>query len=115
MDFTFGISIKGTDALAEKLKKLDAIKYEEIRSKAFLHMWRISENATPVKTGALKRSRLILDDRFVYTAPYARYVEYGHTMPGGGYIPGQYYLKGIYDVVKPLYKEDLLKALKEGD
>ena len=41
------------------------------------------------------------------------HVEYGHRTKGGGFVPGQHFLKDNVDMQAPIYKEDLIDAIRK--
>lgn len=77
---------------------------------------------TPVSTeqtrpggphGELRLSSNTYGDEMGYTKEYAPHVEYGHRTIGGGWVPGQRFLKKNVDTQAFIYYQDLLNAIKK--
>ncbi len=42
------------------------------------------------------------------------HVEYGHRTRDGGFVYGQHYLQRNVDTQRPIYKQDLINALRKA-
>lgn len=106
--------ILGYDKLMRTLEDLNSIRLEGIIQKQAAQMYQRAAKrgagggGTPYDTGELMMSRTKGKDFFGYTKEYAPHVEYGHrTRGGGGFVPGQYYLRNNVDEQAPIFKQDL--------
>lgn len=116
-----GIEWDGINELARALKAKSSIDFDEVSKKSIRSIYKRSQRAggTPVGNysggGQLRMSASYRGEEIGYIKDYAPHVEYGHRTRNGGYVPGQYYLKGNVDKEKSLYKKRLKEALREGD
>lgn len=112
------IELIGVGRLANKLLEKSAIDFVAIAQKNIRDIYTRSQKGggTPVGDytggGQLRKSAQYRGDEFGYTAHYGPHVEYGHRLVGGGYVPGQYYLKRNVDAQRPIYRQDLIDKLK---
>lgn len=105
----------GALELEKKLAGLNAIRLEAVVRKQVVQMLNRARQpgGTPVDTGELRKSSSASGDEMGYTAEYASHVEYGHRTKNGGYVPGQRYLQRNVEQQRPIYKEDLINAIKK--
>lgn len=110
--------VLGYPELMKKLKAMNSIRFDAVVKKQVTQMYQRAANhganggGTPVASGELRKSRYQKKDEFGYTEEYAPHVEYGHrTRGGGGFVPGQYYLRSNVQAQAPIFKEDLEKEI----
>lgn len=105
----------GALELEKKLAGLNAIRLEAVVRKQVVQMLNRARQpgGTPVDTGELRKSSSASGDEVGYTAEYAAHVEYGHRTKNGRYVPGQRYLQRNVEQQRPIYKEDLINAIKK--
>lgn len=102
-------------ALAEKLRKMNSVRFEAVVKKQVTQMLNTARNGgTPVDTGELRKSSGAYGDEMGYMEEYAPHVEYGHRTKNGGWVPGQHFLQANVDSQRPIYYLDLLNAIKKG-
>ena len=113
--------VLGYPELMKKLKAMNAIRFEGVVKEQAAQMYQraakkgASGGGTPVASGELRKSRYQKKDEFGYTKEYAPHVEYGHrTRGGGGFVPGQYYLRSNVQAQAPIFKEDLDKEIERA-
>ncbi len=113
--------VLGYNELMRKLKAMNAIRFEGVVKEQAAQMYQraaktgASGGGTPVASGELRKSRYWKKDEFGYTKEYAPHVEYGHrTRGGGGFVPGQYYLRSNVQAQQPIFKEDLEKEIERA-
>lgn len=117
------LEIIGTKRLEEKLKQKSETDFNQVVEKNIRDIYRRSQmpGGTPVGNykggGQMRKSAQYRGDTMGYTVHYAPHVEYGHRLVIGGrtvgYVPGQYFLKRNVDTQRPIYRQDLIKKLKE--
>lgn len=103
-------------ALEKKLLALSAIRLDGVLKSNIKEIFnRAQSGGTPVDTGELRKTSFanVQDYAFGYTEDYAPHVEYGHRTRGGGFVPGQYYLKKNVETQRPILIEDLQKAIEK--
>ena len=103
-------------ALEKKLLALSVIRLDAVLKKNIKEIFnRAQSGGTPVDTGELRNTSFanVQDYEFGYTEDYAPHVEYGHRTRGGGFVPGQYYLKKNVETQRPILIEDLQKAIEK--
>ncbi|MBS6629033.1 MAG: HK97 gp10 family phage protein [Clostridiales bacterium] len=103
-------------ALEKKLLALSVIRLDAVLKKNITEIYnRAKSGGTPVDTGQLRQSASVSmeDYEMGYSAEYAPHVEYGHRTRGGGFVPGQYYLKKNVETQRPILIEDLQKAIEK--
>lgn len=105
----------GVEELSRKILQKSETDFAEVGRKNIRDIYSRSQKAggTPVDSNELRMSAKYRDDEMGYSAEHGPHVEYGHRLPGGGYVPGQYFLKRNVDAQRPIYKEDLKEKLKE--
>lgn len=119
------MSIDGIPALEKELQRLDSIRFDAVEKKQLTQMLNRARQAggTPVSTeetrpggphGELRLSSSTTEDEIGYTKEYAPHVEYGHRTIDGGFVQGQHFLKNNVDIQRPIYRQDLQKAIKKG-
>lgn len=119
------MSIDGIPALEKELQRLNSIRFDAVEKKQLTQMLNRARQAggTPVSTeetrpggphGELRLSSSTTEDEIGYTKEYAPHVEYGHRTIGGGFVQGQHFLQNNVDIQRPIYKQDLQKAIKKG-
>lgn len=109
VDFT----ISGVDKLERKLKRLNSIRFDAVVKKSATQLFNRMKSETPVDTGELRQSLIMQKDIIGYTKDYAPHVEYGHRTLNGGWVEGQHFLKNGVEEQKPIYKQDLINAIKK--
>ena len=111
----FRMSIEGLPALESELRRLSDVRFDAVVKKQVTQMVNRARapGGTPVDTGELRLSLGASGDEVGYTKDYAPHVEYGHRTVNGGYVPGQYFLRDNVETQRPIYREDLLKAIKK--
>lgn len=109
------MQIYGTKALEQKLmqKSLTDFKAVSHRNIRAIYSRAAKPGGTPVLSNELRRSLKYRDGELGYGAEHAPHVEYGHRKVGGGFVPGQYYLKRNVDTQRPIYKEELKTELRK--
>ena len=103
-------------ALEKKLLALSVIRLDGVLKLNIKEIFdRAQSGGTPVDTGELRNTSFanVQDYAFGYTEDYAPHVEYGHRTRGGGFVPGQYYLKKNVETQRPILIEDLQKAIEK--
>lgn len=120
---SLNIRVKGIPELESELNRLDSIRWEAIRKKQITEILNRARTpgGTPVSTeetrpggphGELRASSGASGDEMGYSAEYAPHVEYGHRTINGGFVPGQRFLEENVEAQRPIYKNDLINALK---
>lgn len=102
------------DRLASKLRAMNQIRFDAVVEKNVTQMLDAARQpgGTPVDTGQLRKSSGTYGDEMGYTKEYAPHVEYGHRTKGGGFVPGQHYLQKNVDTQRPIFRQDLINAIK---
>ena len=110
------LSIEGLPALEAELRRLNDIRFDAVVKKQVTQMVNRARapGGTPVDTGELRLSLGSSGDEVGYTKDYAPHVEYGHRTVNGGYVPGQRFLQANVEAQRPIYKEDLINAIRKG-
>ena len=119
------MSIDGIPALEKELQRLNSVRFDAVGKKQLTQMLNRARQAggTPVSTeetrpggphGELRLSSSTTEDEIGYTKEYAPNVEYGHRTIDGGFVQGQHFLKNNVDIQRPIYHQDLQKAIKKG-
>ena len=122
-----GVSIKvtGMEALEKKLQEMNSIRFDavaELQAVDMVDSATASHNpakgGTPYDTGELlqnvNKSERGADVEVGYTKEYAPHVEYGHRTINGDFVDGQRFLQKNVDIQRPIYKQDLLEAIRKG-
>lgn len=108
------------NTLAKKLQQMNRVRFDAVVKKNITEMFdRAKDNnpvtgGTPVDSGKLRNSAGLSGDEIGYLRDYAPHVEYGHRTKDGGYVPGQHFLQNNVDIQKPIYRQDLLNAIRRG-
>lgn len=112
---------KGIDELAHALQRKSETDFQKVVDKNLLEMRNRAvrssspgSGGTPVDTSELRKSAGVnLGGGFMgYTKDYAPHVEFGHRTRGGGYVPGQHFLKTNVNIQNKIYRKDLEDAMK---
>ena len=108
------ITVEDVNGLKEELKRLTNLEIEAVIKKSLTQMLNRARQAggTPVATGELRISSAISMEEMGYGKEYAPHVEYGHRTRGGGWVPGQYFLKRNVETQGPIFEEDVLKRIR---
>lgn len=103
-------------ALTNALKALDEVRFDAVVLKNTTQMLKRARapGGTPFDTGELRESSAKSGDEVGYTAEYAPHVEYGHRTKDGGFVYGQHYLQRNVDTQRPIYRQDLINALRKA-
>ena len=103
-------------ALSNALKSLDEVRFDAVVMKNTTQMLKRARapGGTPFDTGELRKSSSKSGDEVGYIASYASHVEYGHRTRDGGFVYGQHYLQRNVDTQRPIYKQDLINALRKA-
>ena len=113
--------LMGVESLAKALEKKSATDFKRVEKRNLMQLRNRAvsntspaSGGTPVDSNELRMSAALSPDgsSFGYTKDYAPHVEYGHRTRGGGYVPGQYYLRTNVNIQRPLFRQDLLKELR---
>lgn len=103
------------NVLAKKLQKMNSIRFDAVVKKNITEIYnRAKDGGTPVDSGELRISAGVFGDEMGYLKDYAPHVEYGHRTKDGGFVPGQHFLQNNVDAQRPIYRQDLLNAIKRG-
>lgn len=116
------IKLTGTEKLASKLRSMNEIRFNAVCLKNLTQLRNRAVNGgTPVDTGELRMSAGIttpsgsgLNGEMGYTKDYAPHVEYGHRTLSGGFVQGQHFLRDNVETQKPIFKQDLIEAIRKG-
>ena len=111
------ITVTGIPELEAELNRLNSVRFDAVVKKQTSELLNRARAAggTPVDTGELRNSsRANLNDgEMGYTAEYAPHVEFGHRTRNGGYVQGQRFLQHNVDTQRPIYKQDLINAIRK--
>ena len=109
------IQFYGTKALEKQLMKKSKTDFLSVAKKNTRDIFSRAARpgGTPVDSNELRMSAQYQGEEFGYRAPHGPHVEYGHRKVGGGFVPGQYFLKHNVDNQRPIYKQDLRNKLRE--
>lgn len=114
---SINIEFSGFQELEAELNRLNSVKFNQVvakQTKELLNRARAS-GGTPVDTGNLRMSSRAdpSDGVMGYTASYGPHVEFGHRTRDGGYVQGQRFLQHNVDTQRPIYKQDLINAIRK--
>lgn len=111
----FKITLDGIEELEAELQRLDSIRFDAVIEKQAVQMLNRARQpgGTPVDSGELRQSSSAAKEEMGYSAEYAPHVEYGHRTLNGGYVQGQRFLQRNVDTQRPIYKQDLINAIKK--
>lgn len=115
------ISFDGLEELTKQLIKKNSQTFEMVAAYSLASMFNRASGMTPVDTRELLMSRGVtkpnisqtFSGEFGYVKDYAKHVEFGHRTRGGGFVPGQYYLKNNMEIERPLYKSNLIEEMRK--
>lgn len=114
---SINIEFSGFQELESELNRLNSVRFDAVVKKqtAELLSRARATGGTPVDTGELRNSLRAdpSDGVMGYTAEYAPHVEYGHRTRNGGYVQGQRFLQHNVDTQRPIYKQDLINAIRK--
>lgn len=123
MSNRFNISWTGTEALSRALLDKSKADWERVGNDSLVDMFNRGSHppGTPEDSGELRLSRNTsassgndgFSGQFGYSKDYAPHVEYGHRDRGGGYVPGQYYLRDNVEIQKPIYRSALIEEMNK--
>lgn len=118
------VEVKGMEEAQRTMVKISGIDLTAVIKKNIAEMFNRAAKAgaagggTPVDTGELRISRSVSFGKnqgsFGYSKEYAPHVEYGHRTRGGGYVPGQHFLKQNADAQAPIIEKDFNEALRKA-
>lgn len=118
--------------MSKKLYEMNSIRFDSVAKKSIVEMFNRaksntppSQGGTPVDTGELRltihgsgvrngSTVTAFDAEIGYVKEYAPHVEYGHRTVDGGWVPGQSFLGNNVNIQRPIYKADLISAIKKG-
>lgn len=114
---SINITFSGFQELEAELNRLNSVRFDAVIKKQtteLLNRARAS-GGTPVDTGELRNSSSadLNDGVMGYTASYGPHVEFGHRTRNGGYVQGQRFLQHNVDTQRPIYKQDLINAIRK--
>ena len=108
----------GLDELEKALARKSAVDFGAVVAKQTADMLTRAhaEGGTPVDAGELRQSSRAnpRSGEMGYTVEYAPHVEYGHRTRNGGFVPGQRFLQANVETQRPIYKEDLIDAIRKA-
>lgn len=114
---SINITFSGFRELEAELNRLNSVRFDAVVKKQTAELLNRARAAggTPVDTGELRNSSSadLNDGVMGYTASYGAHVEYGHRTRNGGYVQGQRFLQRNVDIQRPIYKQDLINAVKK--
>lgn len=119
------VSIKGMEKLERELQRLNHIRFDavvQLQANEIVDRATATKNpasgGTPYDTGEMMQSvnkyGKGADSEVGYTKEYAPHVEYGHRTIDGGWVEGQHFLQNNVDIQRPIYRQDLINAIKKG-
>lgn len=114
---SINITFSGFQELEAELNRLNSVKFNQVVAKQTKELFNRSRasGGTPVDTGNLRMSSRAdpSDGVMGYTVEYAPHVEFGHRTRNGGYVEGQRFLQQNVDTQRPIYKQDLINAIRK--
>lgn len=121
---SINITFSGFQELEAELNRLNSIRWEAVRKNQVTEMLNRARapGGTPVSTeetrpggphGELRFSLGSSGEEVGYTKEYAPHVEYGHRTANGGYVQGQHFLQDNVEAQRPIYKQDLINAIRK--
>lgn len=119
------VKMNGLEALERKLSEMNSIRFDAVVEMQMVDMvdratrnLNASQGGTPYDTGELIQSIGKIgtgkEAEMGYSKDYAPHVEYGHRTVKGGYVEGQRFLRRNVEIQQPIYKQDLLNAIRKG-
>ena len=114
---SINITFSGFQGLEAELNRLNSVRFDAVVKKQTSELLNRARAAggTPVDTGEM-RDRTRADPNngeMGYTTEYAPHVEYGHRTRNGGYVQGQRFLQKNVDTQRPIYRQDLINAIRK--
>lgn len=112
------VKIEGLEKMLAQLERLSKLDFNPVLKKNITEIFNRASRppGTPRDTGELIQSRRIEfngnEASFGYTKEYAPHVEYGHLIPSGGYIAGQFYLRNNFEEQIKILEKDLKNHIK---
>ena len=103
---SINITFSGFRELEAELNRLNSVRFDAVvkkQTKEILNRARASGSS----------SADLNDGVMGYTASYGAHVEYGHRTRNGGYVEGQRFLQHNVDTQRPIYKQDLINAIRK--
>lgn len=114
---SINITFTGFQELEAELNRLNSVRFDAVVKKQTTELLNRARQpgGTPVDTGEMRNSSNadLNDGEMGYTAEYAPHVEYGHRTRNGGYVEGQRFLQRNVDTQRPIYKQDLIDAIRK--
>lgn len=114
---SINIEFSGFQELEAELNRLNSVKFNQVVAKQTKELLNRAgaSGGTPVDTGNLRMSSRAdpSDGVMGYTVEYAPHVEFGHRTRNGGYAEGQRFLQHNVDTQRPIYKQDLINAIRK--
>ena len=114
---SINIEFSGFQELEAELNRLNSVRFDAVVKKQTSELLNRARAAggTPVDTGEMRdRTRADPSDGVMgYTVEYAPHVEFGHRTRNGGYVQGQRFLQHNVDTQRPIYKQDLINAIRK--
>lgn len=117
---TYSIRLTGMEELEREILRLNSIRFDAVTTKNITQMFNRakgnnpSTGGTPVDSGELRQALTRLEDGIGYAKEYAAHVNFGHRTINGGYVQGQRFLDHNLEIQSPIYRQDLLNAIKKG-
>lgn len=119
------VKMNGLETLERKLSEMNSIRFDAVVNNQMIDMidratksQNASQGGTPYDSGNLMQSVNRIgtgkEAEIGYTVDYAPHVEYGHRTVKGGYVEGQRFLRRNVEIQQPIYKQDLLNAIRKG-
>lgn len=116
----YSIRLTGMEELEREILRLNSIRFDAVTTKNITQMFNRakgnnpSTGGTPVDSGELRQALTRLEDGIGYAKEYAAHVNFGHRTINGGYVQGQRFLDHNLEIQSPIYRQDLLNAIKKG-
>lgn len=107
--------IDGITSLEKELQRLNSVRFDAVEKKQLTQLLNRARQpgGTPVDSGEMRDGSSVTGEEMGYISEYSPHVEYGHRTIDGGYVPGQHFLQNNVDIQRPIYREDLLKAIRK--
>lgn len=108
----------GIEDLERVLARKRAVDFDAVLAKQAAEMLARARvtGGTPVDSGEMRLSSSANPRRgeMGYRTDYAPHVEYGHRTVNGGFVTGQRFLQDNVEVQRPIYREDLIEAIRKA-
>lgn len=107
---------KDVDKLSQKLQSMNSVRFDAVKKKNITEIFNRarSPGGTPQDSDELRKSSAVSGDEMGYLKEYGPHVEYGHRTTSGGFVQGQHFLQQNVDAQRPIYKQDLIDAIRKG-